>query len=980
VVFQHLFSITLIAIKRMVRNWGLTLCLIAGVAVTVAIAVGIPMYSSTVNARMLAEELQAAGRPPLSFMFWYLGSSAGPIEWETLAPLDAYMSGRLPATVGLTERLQVRYMSTDILRLYPAGDSPYEEQNQLLDYKSVGFVSGLERHIDVLEGRFPLAPGEAGGAVAAGTGPATPAPIEVLATLRQAEKIGLQVGEQYVLVYEKKDSRTGSTTKVQLPVRIAGIWKAKDAADPYWFYDPASFDDTFLVSESAYAQTVLPLLNHDTYNVVWYFILDGSKIKVEDISSLLSNVRYLKTRIASYSSSVTDALSPEEALRKYQHAAYNLVILLYVFSIPVMGLVLYFIMLISRMIVQRQGNEIALLRSRGSSSTQIVTIYLLENLLLGVIGAALGLLVGRLLAQLMGSTTSFLKFSFRQPVRVRESWQVLVFGLASAVLAVLAILAPAFSASRYTIITYKQERARSLRRPAWQRYFLDLFLLLPLGYGYYALWRRGTIALVEGSIVSGDPFSNPILFLVPTLFVLAAALLFLRLFPRLMAWAARLCEGLRGASLLLAMRSLARVSGQYAGPLLLLLLTTGLASFTASMARTLDRHIVQRAYYQTGGDFVLMERGELVGEEGGPAGAPGAAVAARAEEQAPFGSGEEEEPPHWEFVPAFEYAEIPGVHRVLRVGNYKAEARWSESSGQGHLMAVDPQEFEGVSSFRADYAPYPLSALTRLLSRQQSALVVDRKFFQRNSLRLGDRVKLSVYMLGEYHEIEFIVAGLLDYFPTAYPEEGPIFLANLEYLFAQAGGMYEYAIWLDSDPGLTEPLLQQRLYDRRLPASIYGDARQLILKEQQRPERQGFYGLLSVGFAGSALLTALSFLIYSFLSFQRRSIELGVLRAIGLSVRQMIGFLIGEQLSLVLMGAAMGTALGVAASYLFVPFLQVGSGKHPQTPPFVVCIAWLDVAWMLLLVLAMLAGVIAILIWLLMHLKIFQAVKLEEVT
>ena len=40
--------------------------------------------------------------------------------------------------------------------------------------------------------------------------------------------------------------------------------------------------------------------------------------------------------------------------------------------------------------------------------------------------------------------------------------------------------------------------------------------------------------------------------------------------------------------------------------------------------------------------------------------------------------------------------------------------------------------------------------------------------------------------------------------------------------------------------------------------------------ERQRPERQGFYGLLSVGFVASAFLTVLGFLFYSLLSLQRR--------------------------------------------------------------------------------------------------------------
>lgn len=962
-----------ITIKRMLRNPGLTVCLVVGIAVTVAIAVGIPMYSSTINSRMLVKELQEEGRPPYSFMFRYLGSNSSEIEWKELSRVDEYIFSNAPSVIGLPEQLAARYMATDYFRVFTADVKAYESPNELLDWTSVGFVSELEAHIDIVEGRFPRSVSATDTATASNS-KWLPA-IEVLVSRDRAEKLGFQVGEAYVLVREQKDIRTGSITKIELTARIAGIWVPHDEGETYWFYSPDSFDDTFIVSEQAFVEIIVPALGKNLYNGLWYFILDGSDLNIEDIPQLLENIRYLKARIASYNSAVSFVLSPEEALKKYRRAAFNLAILLYVFSIPVLILILYFIVLISSMIVERQSNEIALLRSRGSSSLQIVNMYLLENLLLGLIGILLGLIVGRLLARVMGATESFLKFSFREPVRVRESWLILSFGLAAAAVSVFAILSPVFSASKHTIVSYKQERARSLHKPLWQRYFFDYLLLLPLGYGYYTLWRRGTIALVEGSSVSSDPFGNPILFLVPTLFVFTLALLFLRLFPVLMELFSRFGERFKGAPLLLAVRSLARSSSHYMGPLLLLILTTGLASFTASMARTLDGHIVDRAYYESGGDFLLIERGELIGEEDS---APVLGAASSNQQKAFL--EEQEEEPHWEFIPVFEYNNLPGVRRAIRVGNYKTLARWSDSAGEGQIVGVDPQEFQRPRSFRSDYSPYPLGLLLAILNQEPSALILERRFFRQNNLRRGERIRLSVYITGGWKEMDFTVAGLLDYFPTAYPDDGPIFLTNLEYLFDQAGGMYAYNIWIQADEGMTTTLLEENLLHRKLPASIDADARGLISEEKHRPERQGFYGLLSVGFAGSAFLTALSFLIYSFISFQRRSIELGVLRSIGLTIKQMVTFLIGEQLTMVTVGVAAGNALGIVASYLFVPYLQVNSSAHPQIPPFVVRIAWLDIAWMLAVFAAMLIGVIAILVGLLMRMKIFQAVKLEEVT
>jgi putative ABC transport system permease protein len=157
------------------------------------------------------------------------------------------------------------------------------------------------------------------------------------------------------------------------------------------------------------------------------------------------------------------------------------------------------------------------------------------------------------------------------------------------------------------------------------------------------------------------------------------------------------------------------------------------------------------------------------------------------------------------------------------------------------------------------------------------------------------------------------------------------------------------------------------------------DARQMILQEQTQPARQGLFGVLSVGFLAAAGLTVLGFLLYAVFSFRQRFIELGVLRAIGLSVGQMAAFLAGEQLALIVTGAAAGTGLGVWASRLFIPFLQVHGGQHPHTPPFVVEVAWADIFQIYAVFGGMLLGAVAVMLVLLIRMRVFEAIKLGEV-
>jgi putative ABC transport system permease protein len=152
----------------------------------------------------------------------------------------------------------------------------------------------------------------------------------------------------------------------------------------------------------------------------------------------------------------------------------------------------------------------------------------------------------------------------------------------------------------------------------------------------------------------------------------------------------------------------------------------------------------------------------------------------------------------------------------------------------------------------------------------------------------------------------------------------------------------------------------------------------LIAEAQSQPQRQGLFGLLSVGFLAAGGLTLLGFLLAALITARRRAIELGVLRALGMSGAQVAVELVTEQLLLVLAGIAAGTGIGLLAAQLVVPLLQVGAGPHPGTPASPPQLAWDQVAIIyavfgaaLLITLLALAGALG-------RLKLFQAVKLGD--
>lgn len=946
-----LLAAVTLATRRLWNHRLLMLCLLVGLTVAVGLLSSIPMYADAVNNRLLQGELTDQGTrlPPFAFVWRYIGAWNGDIDQATYAPLDAYLTEQAPNVIGLPLDDLIRHQRTPQLRLFPSAESQSFVPDEPLLFSSIGFVTALRDHIQLIEGEFPDS--------------AENNAVPVLVSQTLADQLGLQVGEPYVLFGQGSDG-------AQIPVTISGVWRALDLNDPFWFYQPNAFDDVLLTTEDAFLQQVSPALDKPISQAVWYQLYDGSRVRTGDVAGLLEGVRSAESRATALLDGTTLDTSPVGALENYGDSARLLTTLLTAFAIPIVGLVLYFISLIASMVVQRGQNEIAVLRSRGATRLQILGVYALEGLLIGVVGLALGLLLGQWLAQLMSRTRTFLDTGLwgnsaesLAIVLSPTAWQ---YALIAVGLAVIALLIPALAASRFTIVTFKWERARSLRKPLWQRFYLDVLLLIPPLYGWYLLNQQGSVAILNRG---DDPFSNPLLFLVPALFCFALSLLFIRFFPLLMNGFAWLTGRLPGVSSVLTMRQLARAGNQYTGPLLLIALTISLAAFTASMALTLDDHLTDEVYYAVGADLNLVELGENTETPDQPL-LPG-------QEAAPTTSDEDE--PRFLFLPISEHLTVPGVRDVARVADYSATSSIGGRQQAGRLLGIDRVDFGDVAFFRNDFANNEsLGALMNRLGAARNNVLVSRAFLTRNNLEVGDPLRLTVGAAGDFSDVEFNVAGAIDLFPSYYPDEGSLFVANLDYVHERMGGQYPYNVWAQTDRLSDADEIAAGVRALGIVVVSAESAREIIAGEQLRPERQGVFGLLSVGFVAAAALTVLGFLVYAIVSFQRRFIELGMLRAIGLSVGQMSGYLAVEQALVVITGMVLGTVIGVAASVLFIPFLQVGLGSAAQVPPFIVKIAWDQLLTIYAIFGVMFVVAVTILIILLLRMKVFEAVKLGE--
>jgi putative ABC transport system permease protein len=776
-----------------------------------------------------------------------------------------------------------------------------------------------------------------------------------------ASEFGVQVGDTYSL----------RTENGQIPVAIVGLWRAVDPTASYW---DVRGESLLLVHEESYTGIISDRVDDELRNATWVITTSGSSLHADDVAPLQRRIQSVESRVDALLPQTALIASPLEALSRYQDNAPTLTYLLFAFSAPILSLILAFIGLVAGLFVNEQRGEMAILRSRGASTLQVVGISLLQGIILGAIALAGGVGLAYLITHFIGKARSFLDFSATGGLRVSMTPQILGYGLLGiAMILMVQVLLPSLSAAQNTIVTYKQERARSFRAGWWQRYWLDIFLLLPAGYGLWQLTQQSQKVL-EGAEGIPDPLQNPLLLLAPALGIFSVALFTLRIVPRFMDILSRFLKRSKSVGMLMAARYLARTPALYSAPLVLLVLTLGLSAFTASLARTLDSQLGKQIHYQVGADMNIFELGTTFNQDN-----PN---------------------PVYTFGPVEDHLSIPGVQSATRVGRYKFSGTAQTGPLQGTFLAIDRLTFPSAAYWQRDFASEQLGVLMNELAANPTGVLVPNNLLAAQKLKVGDtlRIAITTGVAGQSIPMESPIVGSFELFPTWYPEDGIMIVGNLEELSLRAGAEYPHEVWLgtmsDADPDyiayavrgfsilLDQQADQSKLVQNGLNTIVqdWSSAELNIRAEQRRPERQGLFGLLSVGFVSSALLTVLGFLLYALFSFRRRFIEMGMLRAIGLSIRQMTSLLAAELAFLVLLGIGVGTALGVFASRLFVPFLQIGASAQSQYPPFQIEIAWLSIAQIYVLFALLFVGALAVLSSLLVRMKIFQAIKLGETT
>lgn len=288
-----------------------------------------------------------------------------------------------------------------------------------------------------------------------------PNPGSLAIPSRLALDLGLQIGSKLVCSFEQRNytiidgNQTYESSYVNLTLSISQIWKQNrewheqgDDAPAYNdrdtvvianFWNPVilNFADMQSISQS------FLLLGEPVFPGIDYLVWTdrGSVLNAGDMSKTIDRLMYIENRIYNvFEQRGLDVFvaSPLKDMISSTDLDFGRMKILFVgLSLPIIVMGTYLSYVSIELGSAERRREIATLKSRGASNSQVLSVLAVESLVLGAIGGCIGLVAGVGLSRaLLGTTASFLGGSVSGSARdvLDVSWWTILLSVTFGIL------------------------------------------------------------------------------------------------------------------------------------------------------------------------------------------------------------------------------------------------------------------------------------------------------------------------------------------------------------------------------------------------------------------------------------------------------------------------------------------------------------------------------------------------------------------
>lgn len=930
-------------VQKLLHKKWMVICLLIGNILLVAIACSNPMYQNAALQKTLtskfADYIQKESIYPGKMILEASMRSGNTEQGRSFLAMQE-LSKEAAEDIGVEQSQMVSFYSLMKVRGQSLMD---REDSQRAKTIRICALSDMKDHVNIMSGEMCADKLNADGT------------FEAVISQRALSKLNLVVGE--VLEFATLKGSDGNPIKV----KITGVFENSEEEDPYWVTSPTEYYMECFIDENVFRDSFINTEN-PVFSVTanWNVLFDYQVIRPTQVSSMISGTQSLMNQ---YTTKVTAVREPDylAVLKDYQVTAKKITTTLLILQIPVLALLLAFIFMISRQMLDLEQNEIAMLKSRGSSKKQILLIYFFQSAILSGISLIIGLPIGVFLCKALGSTNGFLEFIQRKALQVSINGEVLLYALAAVLISIAFMVLPVFKDANVTIVNYKQKKNKKSKNII-QRAYVDAILLAVSLYGLYSFSDRSdalTAQMLEGEAL--DPF----LFICSSLFIISASLVAIRLQPYLIKLVYQIGKKRWKPAFFASFLQIIRTKGKQSFMMVFLMLTVSLGIFNATVARTILSNSEKGIRYATGAELVIQDTWE-------------------------DNSIYLESNPNLELTytePDFSiYETMEGVDHATKVyRDNEASMNMGKDDLAVQLMGIDTKNFGETIDFQQDLLPEHVNNYLNSVGSAADAVLLSMNYHDNYEVEIGDTITVNGK---DGKELSVIVYGFFDYWPTYTPQshvlndEGVLttkdnymVVANLAKVQAVCGTK-PYEVWVKTDGS------SQFIYDYANKNNIeykkFEDVASLLVDVRNDALFQGTNGILTMSFIVILILCCTGFLIYWILSIRQRELLFGVFRAMGMTKKEIIQMLVNEQIFSSGVSIGIGTVLGLLASKLFVPLVQIFYSSTEQAIPLEVVRESMDMVRLFCVIGFVIIICMVVLGKLISKIRISQALKLGE--
>lgn len=773
---------------------------------------------------------------------------------------------------------------------------------------------------------------------------------QVILTEDAAKTLGVVSGGKYII-------NPVDTNQESFYITVKGIFTQSDMNDSYWSEDLLNYVSSVFMPYELYGQLIESgFVNIVNISVNYNF--DYHSVNMNAIESISGSIKDDFDYYAKMGYSLE--MGSSDILASYVERASNLTAILWAIQIPTMVMLAFYLFMVSQLNVERERNEIAVLKSRGSSSKQIFALYSMEAGLLGLITFLLAPFIGLMLCRFLGVSDGFMEFVNRTGIAAKLSLTAFLYSLAAVAVFFITTMLPIIPASKLTIVQYKQSRIKVRKTALWELCGIDI-ILIGLSITFYFLYSHFTNQAIEDGTFVATGQIDPLIFVFSTCLILGLGLLFVRLYPYLLKIIYFIGKLFWTPSQYMAISTVSCAGGSKERFLMLfLILTFAYGLFSANTARAINNNKNDMIYYSNGADVTITEYW--------------------IEQEYTIGGSTMVSYQERDFSRFEELAGVESATKVLIDKEAKCVSGGGPENGAGSVnvnaMAIDPIKFANTAWFRNDLLPVHWFNYCNALSDYTNGVLVSSSMANKFKLEPGDEI--DIRFKGQ-NNIPVTVLAVIDYWPGINPNGSPEYFCVVNYNYIRSNmDVMPYQVWLRLSENATSEELYEDIEKKRMPIETINDSSQMMIEEKNSPTLQGMNGGLTLGFIITMIMAIIGFLIYWILSIKGRTLQFGILRAMGMTMREIIGMLVYEQILVSIVSIAMAFIIGGITSDIFVPLFQNMYDVEEQIPPFIVSAAASDYVKIYALIVIMLGGGFAILGSIIRKININKALKLGE--